>query len=471
MAPKSVGEIISTLTQSDEAEKNVVANFIHSISEIYSHPKDEVNKTLINIKDRDIFLIRERVFLHFLNSFSEQALKDANIAVSDDNPCGALRKRYKAPCCYDDIYYLAMSIIEKAILKEVVSKVLDTKQNSNALLKSASNATALNEPVVTATEGALITEIHAIKTLLDEMKKEQKSRKNLEEMLVAIRTENKSLKNQLNLVTTKIDKQNGMIQDLQKKLNINPAVAQRPATPFPQAPQSAANVAPIHPSTVLQPPITTTSVAPIHPSAAQQAPHLNGAVTNTTRSFSEVVVNSNSTRSDGSSGGGSMANSSRDHANRYETGRNGSGQSNRDRRSRVTASRDQSSQQGKRKPVYGTKSGNQLAGKRNELNFSIFVGGLSNSIESKDLAEYIQLELNIDPLEIIVNKINQHNRSYKVVIRRQDKDHFFNPGHWEENIILKPFRERRAQTNDLPGEYDLHSYNNDSIFNNGNGWL
>jgi hypothetical protein len=227
-------------------------------------------------------------------------------------------------------------------------------------------------------------------------------------------------------------------------------------------------------------------VAPIRPSAAQQTPLLNGAVTNSTRSFSEVVQHNTITRSDALPGGGFNANSSRDLAYRNGTSINSqsnrsveSRQSNRDQSNRESRqsnrdrrSRDSPSQQGKRKPVFGTKSGNQLAGKRNELNFSIFVGGLSNNIEAKDLAEYIQLELDIDPLEINVNKINQHNRSYKVIIRRQDKDHFFNPGHWEENIILKPFRERRAQTNDLPGEYDSGSYNDNSIYNeDGNRWL
>ena len=220
MAPRSVEEIISTLTQSGEAEDNLAVNFIHSISEIYSHPEEEVSKTLINIKDHDIFVIRERLFLHFLNSFSEQALNDSNIAVSEVNPCGALRKRYKAACCYDDIYYLSMSVIDKGILKEVVSKVMDSKQTSSALSKSAPNT--LNEPVINSTEGSLITEIHAMKSLLDEMKKEQKNRNNLENLLIEVRNENKALKNQLNLVTTKVDKQTAMIQELLNKLDKKP---------------------------------------------------------------------------------------------------------------------------------------------------------------------------------------------------------------------------------------------------------
>ena len=225
--------------------------------------------------------------------------------------------------------------------------------------------------------------------------------------------------------------------------------------------------------------VSTSNICLISPAVASQPVILpTGGQTNSTPSFSDVVSRSNSfsggtfadggfsrdgtTRSRLAGNGLVSSTEARENnqpgRNNARSGENGSG---------GTSNRGMSSQQGKRKPMYGTKSGSQLAGKRSELNFSIFVGGISNNIEAKDLAEYIQLELDINPLEFNVNKIDQHNRSFKVIIRRQDKDAFFNPSQWEENIILKPFRERRAQSNDLPGNYGSRINNNNFNYNNG----
>ena len=104
----------------------------------------------------------------------------------------------------------------------------------------------------------------------------------------------------------------------------------------------------------------------------------------------------------------------------------------------------------RRKPVFGTKSRpfqNSIAGKRNVRNFSVFIGGLSNETSEEDLTTYMKDELNINPLAITVNKINNYNRSYKVTINSKDKIEVFCPDHWEENIIIKPFRERNNTIN------------------------
>ena len=63
MAPRNPGVIISTLLQSEENEKNIVENFCNTITELYTHPKDEVNKVIMRINDRDIFPIREALFI------------------------------------------------------------------------------------------------------------------------------------------------------------------------------------------------------------------------------------------------------------------------------------------------------------------------------------------------------------------------------------------------------------------------
>ena len=84
-----------------------------------------------------------------------------------------------------------------------------------------------------------------------------------------------------------------------------------------------------------------------------------------------------------------------------------------------------------------------LAGNRIIRNFTIFVGGISNEVTGEDLTEYIMDEINITPISIKVHKINDYNRSYKVTIQKKDKDKVFCPTNWEENIIIKLFRERK----------------------------
>ena len=76
MAPRSLGEIISELTYSDEDEKNIVDNFIKLLEEIYSHPKEEINKMLIQIKDSAIVQIREDVFLRCLDEIPAEQVQE-----------------------------------------------------------------------------------------------------------------------------------------------------------------------------------------------------------------------------------------------------------------------------------------------------------------------------------------------------------------------------------------------------------
>ena len=70
-----------------------------------------------------------------------------------------------------------------------------------------------------------------------------------------------------------------------------------------------------------------------------------------------------------------------------------------------------------------------------------------NQYSENDLKTYIENELNVNPVVIEINKINEKNRSYKVTVPRKDKDTMFKPENWEESIIIKPFRIRKLHNN------------------------
>ena len=93
--------------------------------------------------------------------------------------------------------------------------------------------------------------------------------------------------------------------------------------------------------------------------------------------------------------------------------------------------------------IFGTKVSNEvsLAGDRNHMD--IFVGGLNKSVSVDRLANYLNDKLHVEPVNIILNKTNEFNQSYKITIRGEDKNKVLCAEAWENNIIVKPFRRRR----------------------------
>ena len=110
----------------------------------------------------------------------------------------------------------------------------------------------------------------------------------------------------------------------------------------------------------------------------------------------------------------------------------------------------QNKKRSRKPPVFGTRNNSvtekRMAGEKSDLNFSFFIGGISNQFNENDLNAYIRQELKVVPLDITINKVNPKNRSYKVTVPRKDKDVLFKPENWEQNIIIKPFRTRNVQT-------------------------
>ena len=83
-----------------------------------------------------------------------------------------------------------------------------------------------------------------------------------------------------------------------------------------------------------------------------------------------------------------------------------------------------------------------------------FVGGLSNEIDPNTLGAYIKNSTGITPVEVTLNRRNSFNSTYKVTVKSNEKDKLFCADAWEENIIVKPFRERRNRDQQRQPRYN-----------------
>ena len=79
----------------------------------------------------------------------------------------------------------------------------------------------------------------------------------------------------------------------------------------------------------------------------------------------------------------------------------------------------------------------------------------------------------VSPFSLLINKVNNYNRSYKVTIQSSDKNKVCSPEAWESNIIIKPFRKRQSrfnQNNRKDGNYipsfQKYQYDQDDLRNN-----
>ena len=105
----------------------------------------------------------------------------------------------------------------------------------------------------------------------------------------------------------------------------------------------------------------------------------------------------------------------------------------------------------KNSPIFGTKQPTKksIAGQRTIRKINLFIGGVSKGVTPDELAAYMKEELNVEPTKIIINKQNEFNQSFKVEIRSTDKKLVFCPEAWENNIVVKSFREKRYSENEF----------------------
>ena len=121
----------------------------------------------------------------------------------------------------------------------------------------------------------------------------------------------------------------------------------------------------------------------------------------------------------------------------------------------------------RREPVFGSKQSTKrsIAGQRTIRELNIFVGGVSNQMSEDDFFKHIQDELNVTPINVTANRSNNFNQSFKLTIKNTDKHQIFNPEMWEENIIIKPFRDRKFYVRDGP-TYNSRNSNEEHFYPN-----
>ena len=77
--------------------------------------------------------------------------------------------------------------------------------------------------------------------------------------------------------------------------------------------------------------------------------------------------------------------------------------------------------------IFGSKTpqdGNRsIAGQRIVRELDVFIGGVQKEITVEDFTNYIKDELNVDAVNVIVNKLNSFNQSFKVTIKNRQKHH------------------------------------------------
>ena len=386
MTPRPIGEIISEITSKTENEK-ICELFLTNIDEIFSHSKDDITNQLIYIKDKDIFDLRESLGAELIKKVDISSYVGIinNNESENSSNTNILRKRYKACKCYEDIYILGISIHEKGPHKDL-SKILNINQNLTQTHGTDNKFPSLNE-----TEKPLISAIMEMKDLI-----------------VAMRKENKDLTENFEIMNTKIDNQSKEIRELKVHLsNKNNSTAK--INILNKTEQAVGGTTRDHCNDSSQRDNTEYSKSR---NKNIETPSRNYAMAVATQNLKGGNLNATNSKQEGFTD--------------------------------VTYKK-------KKKPIFGIKekTSKSIAGERIIQEINIFIGGVSNDISEEDLALYIEEEIKVSPRKVILNKENTYNRSFKLIIRKEDKDTIFRADAWEKNIIIKPFREKRYWTESL----------------------
>ena len=404
MAPRSLEELINN------SGEDAVSKFMEYMEEIYSHPKDEVNRALANLNDKDVYTIREKLFVKFLEVIPDETLQTAKILNPNDPSATppSLRKRNKASTCYEDLSILASSIIEKSPHSEIKKTLHCTAEGIETRSQPMSS--------ITPAESQLIKEMH-------EMKK----------LMIEVRKENKDLKSQLNLMNTKIDKQANLIKKLLDEpsppisANSHPAPLSNgyvPSLPNGHVPlKDLNNVAGREKGNVdnrsrfndnndhggARPRQFNSVVAGIPPAKnpfmmtmGNQPDRQQGLMA---FKYDDKAGRSiNISGQDGDQFNNSNAQYSPGNQLQHRPYRNNNSNiydgnlPNNDRMSEGDGYEPVGRHKRPKKPVYGTRKSEgarSMAGERTDQVFSLFIGGVNNQYSENDLKTYIENELNV----------------------------------------------------------------------------
>ena len=472
MTPRPIGELFSIITSSDD-EKAVVKSFTDHLDEIFTHPQKDITNHLVHLSDSHAAGLRNSLYGNIYDqahSVFKEDLDRIGITVDDSTNClkGRLCKRYKVNMVYDDIYSLGMSLTEKSLHKDFRKLITNAPKKANKT----------NDPLDTNVElqagaknNTMQPPIHDIQATLINSVAEILS------IVTALRKENKDLKSKIDLLTTKVDRQNGHANGNNNSLSTTgpvqsgtPPVLTRDSPahndpPSPREPPPPQELTLLHQLQQQQQRCDQRECAkeeqPYQQQSSQnghRAPPLWPALPATSRAtpgasgvrqFGLVIQPTQC-----------PAGHRRDCVNKKtcffrHIGENVGDPVNPEGWNLVSHKK-------RKPPLYGSKreaTTATIAGQRTVREMSIFIGGVNTQLSVDDFSKHVQDHLDVTPVKVSQNKINSYNQSFKLTINSTDKTKIFDSAKWEENIIIKPFRERKnPQNNGYPNTESINSY-------------
>ena len=416
MAPRTLGEILSFLT-SDIV--NFEYNYLKHIEEIVSHPKDLIIQNFSSVPESSVRSLRESLFVEILDLFEIERFTDVNILLDCENPIAKnLRKRYKTNTCLEDIYIFSISICEKQLHKDIEKAIISSKNVSP--LPSLSSVDK--------------TFVSSIREILENSK--------------VIRKENKQIKEEIRLLREKVCGQNELINELRKTnekiLSIHNTLHSHNSDHHTHQVNVSSKTYAAKNNNGNTEVVDERSPSKSYAMVSASESFTKGAAVNHVAKATEVQNNV-------------------PHSDFIIVGKNNKP---------VLHSKSRPSG-----PVFGKKvaSRNTIAGKRIVREFDVFIGGVSNDIDEEGLQNYMKEEINVEPINVVLNRENKFNRSYKVTVKSVDKQQVFNPEVWDNNIIVKPFRQKRSYYPQFPingfrpqNQMFKSSWNNEDNFNHEN---
>ena len=483
MAPRSVGEIFSAITSSED-EETIIKVFMENMAEIFTHPRMDITNHLIYLKDSHASGLRCHLYSIVVKNatthFKDDFIKIGIMAEDFVTLSSRLSRRYKITAIYDDICTLSVSLIEKSLHKDF-KKLLTQAAPKKKSSATANHVEIENIPQMQSFEKPIIDAITEIKSIVSASRKENKELKAKIDLLTTKidqqSKENGYFKTKIDILTSKIDQQSKEIASLKMgPPSNNTSSNSKQPSPQQQAEHIKRNEEQLQvASSTLQPEMQMQQQTQLQQELHSAQNNLQQQFTANQQQQSKytykeaTVRNILNTEPDISSrqirpqGFGSIIQPfqcqtglRRDCINKETCFYRHLGEQvgepiPKNEWNTVTHKR-------RKPPLFGSKQRTEgtIAGLRTIREFSIFVGGVCSRLSVEDFSKHVKDNFDVSPINVAQNKRNQYNQSFKLTIRSNDKDKIFNAEMWDENIIIKPFRERRNSENGEKRNGTLH---------------
>lgn len=413
--------------------------FLSNLSEIFSHPQSFITTYLKKLPEETNLSLRIAVFTELLDLLPEISFTSENIIIDESNPTKKnLRKRYNPAKLVEDNYFLGLSLYENAFHKEL-SKVLVSCKSTKTT------------NVISSDEALIISKLNEITELTKKLTKENKDLKekvcrmeikldNQQKMLSNIQDSTKMLNvREINIgekiqdsVQVSTQRQNSQEINCKNLVNNIGNVNSSGSVSVLSKENNYSNAVKVNSYT------STSPKEPIQPNES----YVNPKTGNHIQPHNQNIQSHNQNNFD------SGSKNSYTYSDNYETHNTDFFNERQDFGSFSMVGKGGKTIK-KHKPVFGNKQKlrNGIAGTPNTRSLDIFIGGVAPDITIEDFGNFIHREIRVNPINIISNKVNSSNQSFKVTINHQDKDKIFDENNWEEFIIVKPFRKPKRPTN------------------------